>query len=297
MQCRSVLTRIDALRTRELDAGEATEVERHLSTCSSCNESTTDLESFADVVRSLVVEPPRSCCSAVREAVCDAFDSFELDGQRVWVAFSPNGVKRVDVRPQSEDEFRASYCAEFGRDLREKPLPRKYREAVEAALRGRGASAAIADLSSLTPFEREVLQVVAGIPTGEVRTYEWVARKVRRPKAVRAVANVMATNPVPFVLPCHRVVPTSGGIGNYGYGPEMKRRLLEAEGAPVDEIEALAKRGIRYIGSRTSKIFCFPTCRDARRIAEKNRITFHDSKEASESGYRPCKRCTPVAAA
>jgi O-6-methylguanine DNA methyltransferase len=296
MQCRSVLTRIDALRTGELDPAESSEVEKHLDYCSSCNESTDDLTDFAGLVRELVLSPPRSCASSVASLCCDHFDSFEFEGRPVFVAFSSKGVRRIDFRSADIDEFRESYLRDFGRELRAGSLPSEFRAGIEKALRGEGSPSSIADLSIVTPFEREVLETIAKIPSGEVRTYEWVARAVNRPKAIRAVGNVMASNPLPFILPCHRVVPTGGGIGNYGYGPEMKRRLLASEGAPVEELETLGAKGIRYIGSRTTKIFCFPTCRDARRIQDKNRVPFHDSKEAEKHGFRPCKRCTPVAA-
>jgi len=296
MQCKSVLTRIDALRTGELEQSESAEVEKHLTTCASCEESADDLTSFADVVRDLVVTPPRSCASSVTSLCSDGFDSFPFEGRTVWVAFSSKGIRRIDFRAEDAGAFRQSYLRDFGRELREEELPPAFRAGIESALRGEGSTTSIADLSIVTPFERDVLETIATIPAGQVRTYEWVARAVNRPRATRAVGNVMASNPLPFVFPCHRVVPTGGGIGNYGYGSELKRRLLAAEGAPVDELETLGAKHIRYIGSRTTKIYCFPTCSDARRIQDTNRVPFHDSKEASNHGFRPCKRCTPVAA-
>jgi hypothetical protein len=97
-------------------------------------------------------------------------------------------------------------------------------------------------------------------------------------------------------VPCHRVVPSSGGVGKYIFGSATKRALLEREGVNVDELDALAREHVRYIGSRTTHIFCFPTCRDAKRIQEKNRMPFRDADDALENGYRPCRHCQPVAA-
>ena len=97
-------------------------------------------------------------------------------------------------------------------------------------------------------------------------------------------------------MPCHRVVPAGGGVGKYGYGPKMKRDLLQREGVDVDQLDALAREGVRFIGSRTTRIFCCPTCRDARRIREENRVPFHDAEEATEKGFRPCRKCQPAAA-
>ena len=66
-----------------------------------------------------------------------------------------------------------------------------------------------------------------------VRTYGELAAAVGRPNAARAVGTAMARNPVPLLVPCHRVVPSSRGVGNYGYSPELKAKLLANEGAVV----------------------------------------------------------------
>ncbi len=83
------------------------------------------------------------------------------------------------------------------------------------------------------PFERKVLEELRRIPRGETRTYAEIARRLGHPGAARAVGNACAHNPVPLVIPCHRVVPARGGIGNYSAtgGPETKRKLLVREGA------------------------------------------------------------------
>lgn len=86
------------------------------------------------------------------------------------------------------------------------------------------------DISDLTEFEQAALRAAAEIPPGEVRSYSWVAMKIGKPKAARAVGQVMARNPLPLLLPCHRVVDASGELHQYGYGLEMKARLLEMEG-------------------------------------------------------------------
>ena len=86
------------------------------------------------------------------------------------------------------------------------------------------------DLSSRTPFHQEVLRATTRIPRGEVLTYAALAAMVGRPRAARAVGTAMARNPVPLLVPCHRVVPSSGGVGNYGYGRSLKAKLLAGEG-------------------------------------------------------------------
>lgn len=85
----------------------------------------------------------------------------------------------------------------------------------------------------VAPFARRVLEEVRRIPSGTTRTYGEIAIRLGEPRAARAVGNAVAANPVPLVIPCHRVVPASGGVGQYSAegGPRTKRRLLEREQA------------------------------------------------------------------
>ena len=84
-----------------------------------------------------------------------------------------------------------------------------------------------------TPFERGVLEQLRKVPPGEVVTYGEIARRLGKPRAGRAVGSACAKNPFTILVPCHRVVPSSGGVGNYTSdgGPEAKVKLLESEGA------------------------------------------------------------------
>jgi methylated-DNA-[protein]-cysteine S-methyltransferase len=287
MRCRSVLTRVDALRTGELPPDEQEPVHAHLKTCRSCDESVADLDMLATRVKTIVAVPPRSC----KDELADDYDRVN----DTWVAFSDRGLRLV-LRG-SYEEFSAAYAKRYGRCLKSGTLPDVLRNQVVSALEGAGVAKPRVDWSDdLTPLERDVLGVLPKIPRGEVRTYEWVARQVGRPRAVRAVGNILARNAVPLVVPCHRVVPTAGGVGNYAFGSPMKRELLRREGVDVDALEKLAEGGVRYIGSRTTKIVCFPTCRDAKRIREENRVPFRGADQAREKGFRPCLHCQPFAA-
>jgi methylated-DNA-[protein]-cysteine S-methyltransferase len=87
------------------------------------------------------------------------------------------------------------------------------------------------DFGRMKPFQQSVLQVAYAIPAGTVWTYKQVAQAVDRPEASRAVGQALARNPIPIVLPCHRVVGSSGGLRGYGGGLEIKRYLLRLEGA------------------------------------------------------------------
>ncbi|MGB5433782.1 MAG: methylated-DNA--[protein]-cysteine S-methyltransferase [Acidimicrobiia bacterium] len=151
------------------------------------------------------------------------------------------------------------------------------------------------DLSSMGEFQRRVLEKCAEIPPGEIRPYGWIAREIGNPSAVRAVGTALGRNPVPVLIPCHRVVRTDGQIGNYAYGSPMKRKLLEHEGLDPDAIETAARRGVRLVGSDTTGIYCFPTCRHAKRITDAHRVEFRTGRAAEADGYRACKVCRPAA--
>ena len=83
----------------------------------------------------------------------------------------------------------------------------------------------------LSAFQKAVLRAIVDIPIGEVRSYRWVAGRIGKPKASRAVGNALNANPYPIVVPCHRIIRSDGTIGGYASGVRRKRRLLEREGA------------------------------------------------------------------
>ncbi|MGH9456141.1 MAG: methylated-DNA--[protein]-cysteine S-methyltransferase [Thermoanaerobaculia bacterium] len=297
MRCKTVLTRIDELRTDELAREERAAIEEHLGECRSCDESAHDLEALASLAKHLRTSPVRSCATTVCEAVREKFGAFTAGERAIWTVWSSRGIRAVTGGDWSADEFRARAGGRFG-ELEEADVPPEVREPIERVLRGEDPGKVELDLSELTEFERAVLDKLRTIPRGEVRPYRWLAAEVGRPTAVRAVGNVMARNPIPLILPCHRVVPNGGGVGNYGLGgPDVKRTLLQTEGVPMDELDRLARQHVRYVGSKTTRIFCFPTCRDARRIREENRVLFHGEEEAESKGFRPCLRCRPFSKA
>ena len=85
------------------------------------------------------------------------------------------------------------------------------------------------DLSGTTPFQGEVWEITRLIPYGETRTYLWVATQINRPGAVRAVGQALSRNPLPIIVPCHRVVASDGRLGGFSAGLEMKQHLLHLE--------------------------------------------------------------------
>ncbi|HEV8340433.1 MAG TPA: type II toxin-antitoxin system prevent-host-death family antitoxin [bacterium] len=111
--------------------------------------------------------------------------------------------------------------------------PAELRAELMRAVRDRAPYRGPVDLTRVPPFERTVLQALRRIPAGQVRTYGEIARSLGKPAAARAVGTACARNPLPLLIPCHRVVRSDGKLGGYSMrgGVALKRQLLEAEGA------------------------------------------------------------------
>jgi O-6-methylguanine DNA methyltransferase len=219
-----------------------------------------------------------------------SFASVETPIGLVYVAWGAAGVAYVS-RADSDVEFLKRLDRPAARAG---SIPARVLSALKA---GRAAGLDF-DLSGLTDFERAVLMKTLEIPRGEVRTYSWVAREIGRPVAVRAVGTALGNNPVPLLIPCHRVVRSDGVIGEYSMGgPEVKRSLLGGEGVtPADlaRLERLGRSGARFVGSVSTRVFCLPACKDARRIQDANLVSFRSALDAEGAGYRPCSRCRPL---
>lgn len=155
---------------------------------------------------------------------------------RLWIGYGPDGIAMVTLAEGSASAFEKAYRKLTGFQPQPGKVPEAYKQAVIKAAAGKQFDPVPIDLSGLTRFQLKVLRELQRVPRGEVRTYGWLARKVGRPRAARAVGSTMARNPVPFLVPCHRVVPSTGGIGNFGLGKERKRELLALEGVPAERL-------------------------------------------------------------
>jgi len=149
-----------------------------------------------------------------------------------WMALvaSAAGLQRV-VLPQSTRSIALQLALEgLGGAVADSPAFGDLAERMKRYLRGqRVAFDDRLDPGRATAFMRVVWEASRCIPYGETRSYSWVAACVGKPRAARAVGQTMSRNPVPIVVPCHRVVNKDGGLGGFGGGVEMKRRLLELE--------------------------------------------------------------------
>ena len=226
--------------------------------------------------------------------MADSYAVFETVLGPVDVAWNRLGVSAA-MRSNSAAEFEQWFGRDIGRPLVRVDPPADLAAKIEDQLSGKRRLRF--DLRGLTPFSQAVLRKTLEIRRGEVRPYGWIAREIGHPAAVRAVGTALANNPIPYFIPCHRVIRSDGVIGNYGGGgPEAKRDLLTLEGVELKRLQDLSRSGFRYEGVRSTKIFCFPTCYHGRRAKEESFVFFHDEEEARAAGYRPCRDCRPAVA-
>jgi methylated-DNA-[protein]-cysteine S-methyltransferase len=185
---------------------------------------------FEDLRALGVVDAPARILESVLTQVDsgDRFASLQTPLGPVFVAWNMLGVSAV-MKTTTTEEFMARFRERFRRE------PRQMLELPDNL-------GARFDLRSVTEFERAVLLKAREIPRGQIRTYGWIAAEIGRPGAVRAVGSALRKNPVPVLIPCHRVVRSDGHLGDYALGgSEAKRAILAAEGVVDDHIPQLVR--------------------------------------------------------
>ena len=216
----------------------------HLRRCRDCQEMYRQFEGVAYCLSCLpIVEPPRSLVPRIldhikstvrarRAAVApDSLALLESPLGTLAIAWRDAGITFVGlVREKDVEAIRNFVERRLRRAVRQAEPPAWVGEAVADYFRTWRVDARFLDVSSLTEFERAALGKAAEIPPGEVRSYGWIAREIGHPHAARAVGQAMARNPMALFFPCHRVVDANGELHNYGYGIEVKARILRMEG-------------------------------------------------------------------
>jgi methylated-DNA-[protein]-cysteine S-methyltransferase len=166
--------------------------------------------------------------------------------RRIWCASLPSPIGEVCVAATTSGVCRVSYGRTqeqfvdgVERDLgpcvpgNTGPLQQAIAELAEYFAGKRRRFTCPVDLSCRTPFQQRVLQTVSRIPWGSVLSYAEVAEQVGAPRAARAIGGVMSRNPVPILVPCHRVIRAGGQLGGFGGGLGYKIKLLALEGIGV----------------------------------------------------------------
>jgi methylated-DNA-[protein]-cysteine S-methyltransferase len=177
---------------------------------------------------------------AERDGLIDlAYATTESPFGELLIARSDRGVVRVALpidrgRARPHDEVLEALAEFVSPRILESPrrLDEERRE-LEEYFDGKRTHFDVPVDWALTPkgFRNRALHAVARIPYGKTKTYAEIAKSAGNERAFRAAGTACGHNPIPLIVPCHRVVQSGGGIGNYGGGPDMKRALLDMEGA------------------------------------------------------------------
>jgi methylated-DNA-[protein]-cysteine S-methyltransferase len=239
MRCRDVDALWDEIRG-ECTADLKETVETHVEACPSCQGLYEQYEGVAYRLSSL--PEARPSCDLTKKIV-EHIASLKFRARTpivlttvatpiglLYVGFRENRIAYVGIDTgESAEEVRERLEHRLRRPATFGEAPAWLKETLERFFTTWRVEDGTVDLSDLTPFEQATLRATAQIPPGEVRSYGWVATQIGRPRAARAVGRVMARNPIPVLLPCHRVVDSTGDLHNYYYGLDMKERLLEME--------------------------------------------------------------------
>jgi len=170
--------------------------------------------------------------------VCVIWSLSDKSPKIVRVLLSKPGLTAEGQASELYPDSRISYCAEID----------AVAAAIKAHLEGEDVllSLDIVDFTLCSAFQQTVLRATHSIPRGSVSTYGLIAAYVGIPDGARAVGNVMACNPFPLIVPCHRVIRSDRHIGGYGGGIEVKRTLLEREGVKFNRTEMVICKRLHY---------------------------------------------------
>jgi O-6-methylguanine DNA methyltransferase len=194
---------------------------------------------------------------------------------RLELAATPAGISRVALR-RSRSTASHPVAGRIGQ------LLSRAREEITEFLGGRRTFFDVpVDLAAVPPFERAALMMAAQIPYGQVRTYKWITAQLGRPDGAQVVGIAMACNPVPLLVPCHRVVKSDGGLGGYSFGLMQKAALLNLE------------RSVTPLVGCATRIVCRRGCTQER--GGSSRVPFVSLADAQAAGYDVCEMCQPRA--
>ncbi len=148
------------------------------------------------------------------------------------VLVSRNGrLIELDIREDDQYMIGKSLAAAYPEGVRSPESFQKVRSSLDKYLRGQRVDFDVnVDLSRLPEFTQRVLETVRSIPYGDVRSYGWIGKKVGYSSAGRAVGQAVGRNPIPIIIPCHRVIQGDGSLGGFSMGLHIKKRLLALEG-------------------------------------------------------------------
>jgi len=308
--CQAIQPDLVATATGDAVAGAEERVRAHVDTCPPCRE---ELDRYRSIDR-IVTSVRRAPVAGDRADVVRGDLEWRLAElrrravtARVWtsplgpilIARSEQGVVRVEYLDSPSGvaalrvlRARGVEVVEDGNDT--EPFHQQILEYL-AGERTRLAWPLDYRLAT-SDFQREVLQVTAALPFGSVVSYAHLAREIGRPTATRAVAQALRHNPLPIVVPCHRVIGSTGGLTGYaGNKLGLKEQLLTLEGVHVAHgpREPHIVRDAMYMRADHDNAYCLPTC-GALPTLPLWRLTLFGSRDRAEgAGLEPCSDCRP----
>jgi len=234
---------------------------------------------------------PRPATTSSPAAATSLLDA-ERTAARFRIEASERGVRRIELVADRGDLVagrgdrgadRGDLVAQSGGIVGHRRHAERARKELAEYLAGSRTFFTVpVDLSGIPEFQSEVLAAAARVPYGEMTSYAALATTVGRPRAARAVGNALGANPVPIIVPCHRIIRGDGTWGHYAFGADMKTALLTLE-----------RHTPALVGCATTRIVCRRGCAHEQRIHDPNRIVFASVADATSVGYRPCLTCPP----
>jgi methylated-DNA-[protein]-cysteine S-methyltransferase len=307
--CRAIELDLVATATGDAEARSAERVHRHLDTCGSCRDEFGRYRAVDSVARGLKTEPSADALAKSRAGLESrladlkqrrvAYRIFPSPLGHILVGRSEHGIAVVEYL-HGDSSLRASRLARVegveavpgGPELER--LQRDLLDYIEG--RRRTLDWSLDWRLARSDFERAVLEATAAIPYGAVASYAGLARQIGKPTAVRAVAQALRWNPLPIVVPCHRVIGTSGRLTGYaGDKLTLKQRLLSVEGVklrPAQRDFSVAREAMYALGEGTTE-YCLPTCGDILTRSLSVVTLFASRADAEARGLRPCADCRP----
>ena len=199
------------------------------------------MSDIAERIRNLQSETPEAAIDRFsRRAFCDghaqvAYGAVPSPIGDLTALVTRRGLLALAFETDDLDAIMGSIAAKVSPAIVHLPSAIEgVRSWMDVYFRGKPAAGLRLDRSLITPFQDRVLMAAAGIPLGEVRTYGQVAALAGNPKAARATGRALGANPIPIVLPCHRVVAADGRLHGYAGGLDSKRLLLDHERAMAE---------------------------------------------------------------
>ena len=308
--CLEIEADLLAAATGESDPPAARRVEQHVGRCAPCLEEFEQyraIDRLVDELRGVSLAGPDAALARQRLEARLA----DLRGRLLTYCVFPSPLGRILIACSDQGVSLLEYLGS-GTGLRASRLQRI--AGVEAREDGAAVEAFCRELLEYlegkrtrlewpldfrlarSEFQRRVLQATANIPYGAVVSYTGIAWKVGGPASCRAVAQALRWNPLPIVVPCHRVIGASGSLTGYaGNRVALKQKLLATEGIPIAksprDMQILRKAMyVRYPGDGA---YCLPTCSSLSSLTPSRLTLFGSRERAEDTGLRPCTECRP----